>query len=165
MGQYETLASVNVRCWWIRRVVSDWLSRYDKYIPIDERRWRGVTQLKTRPDDPLLNGHHPRASRTLMHSGCSYHLIAMVLRLRRADRHPVTAWLDHRVRYHHCSSRKFSPFRRMERASLRWPTHRVTFLVQFMLTRFADSLPQHSLLNWRCRRNHVREDTFSIQRT
>lgn len=75
-----------------------------RYVPIDEGRWRGVTQLKTRPDDLLLNGHHPRASRTLVHPSGSYHLIAVVLSLRRAHRHPVTAWLDHRVHDHHCSS-------------------------------------------------------------
>lgn len=96
----------------------------DKYIPIDERCRRGVTQLKTRSDDPLLDGHHPRASRTLVHSGSSYYLVTVVLGLRRADRHPVAAWLDHRVRDHHCSSREFSPFRGMSRALLRWRTHR-----------------------------------------
>lgn len=90
---------------------------------IDERRRRGVTQLKTRSDDLLLNGHHSRASRTLMHSGGSYHLIALVLSLGRADRHPVVAWFDHCIRGHgHCSSRKCSPFRGKSLASIR--THR-----------------------------------------
>lgn len=126
------------------------LSRLDKndklyiYIPIDERRRRGVTQLKTRSDDPFLDGHHPRASRTLVHSGSSYYLVTLVLGLRWADRHPVAAWLDHRVRDDpHCSSREFSPFfRGMSREliiSSRSPRRG--------LTRFANKLQRrHSLL-------------------